>query len=50
MKAGNSGIANQGLPKEARAIAKTGVRGSGGMIRRPALEEPVCLQSPGYRP
>ncbi|MGC3030528.1 helix-turn-helix domain-containing protein, partial [Burkholderia sp. DN3021] len=30
-----------------RAIVKSGVRGSGGMIRRPALEEPVCFQSPG---
>jgi hypothetical protein len=34
----------------ARAIVKTGVRGSDGVIRRPAIEEPVCFQSPGFRP
>lgn len=34
----------------AGAIVKSGVRGSGGMIRRPALEEPVCFQSPECRP
>ncbi len=33
-----------------RAIVKSGVRGSGGMIRRPALEEPVCFRSPECRP
>ncbi|MCA7913051.1 hypothetical protein LGM62_39790, partial [Burkholderia contaminans] len=31
-------------------IVKSGVCGSVGMIRRPALEEPVCFQSPGFRP
>jgi hypothetical protein len=32
------------------AIVKSGVRGFVGMIRRLALEEPVCFQSPGFRP
>ncbi len=33
-----------------RAIVKSGVCGSVGMIRRPALEEPVCFRSPAFRP
>jgi len=31
-------------------IVKSGVCGSVGMIRRPALEEPVCSRSPECRP
>ncbi|GAB6852808.1 hypothetical protein JCM10599A_66120 [Paraburkholderia kururiensis] len=38
------------IPAGQGAIVKSGVRGSGGMIRRPALEEPVCFQSPECRP
>ncbi len=33
-----------------REIVKSGVCGSVGMIRRPALEEPVCSLSPECRP